>query len=226
MKKATNLTEYFLILASLLFVFGCFATSYRTAKTQEPKQFAIGAGYLRLENLENSKADGIDLLNVDLRYGIARGFDAGLAHTFDIKSNNGSGISTFWGDFKVQLSNRDNEIGEPIFSIGLIKGYIYDPEVHITSLPLMLSLPVTERLTPTLQYRFTLFSSDFVPTEFENPRHEFSLGLEYSFTKPSSDNWIPKVGLALGTFNSIIGGEGDRGLLLNFGFTLESPISY
>ena len=226
MKKVTNLMEYFLILASVLFVFGCFATSYRTAKTQEPKQFGIGAGYMRLENLENSEADGIDLLNVDLRYGIARGIDAGLAHTFDITSNNGSSLSTVWGDFKVQLSNRDNEIGKPIFSLGLIKGYVYDPEVHMTSLPLMLSLPVNEQLIPTLQYRFTLTSNDFVPTEFENPRHEFSLGLEYSFTKPSSDKWTPKVGFAVGTFNSLTGGEGDQGLLLNLGFTLESPFSY
>ena len=226
MKKMSNILEYFLILTSVLFVFGCFATSYRTAKTQEPKQFAIGAGYMHLENLENSEADGIDLLNVDLRYGIAKGFDAGLAHTFDITSNNGSSLSTVWGDFKVQLSKRDNEIGKPIFSLGLIKGYVYDPEVHITSIPLMLSLPINEQLTPTLQYRFTQASDEFLPTEFEDPRHEFSLGLEYSFTKPSSDNWTPKVGFAVGTFNSLIGGEGDRGLLLNFGFTLESPTNY
>ena len=63
--------------------FGCFASSYKTAKTLEPKQVALGAGYMRLENLENSDADGIDLLDLNFRYGIGKGFDMGLAHTFD-----------------------------------------------------------------------------------------------------------------------------------------------
>ena len=226
MKKRIGFTEYFIILASVLFLFGCFASSYKTAKTQEPGQFAISAGYMRLENLEDSDADGIDLLDLNMRYGISRGFDFGLAHTFDISSGDGTSLSTFWGDFKVQLSNRDNEVGKPSFSLGLIKGYVYDPEVHITSLPLILSLPVSEQITPTLQYRFTLVSSDFVPTNFEEPRHEIALGLEYSFLKPSPDSWTPKLGFAIGTFNSLTGGEGDQGLLFNLGFTLESPVSY
>jgi hypothetical protein len=226
MKRGIVIIEYFIILTSVLFIFGCFASSYKTAKTQEPGQFAISAGYMRLENLEDSDAEGIDLLDLSMRYGIARGFDLGLAHTFDITSGDGTSLSTFWGDFKVQLSNRDNEIGKPSFSLGLIKGYVYDPEVHISSLPLILSLPVSEQFTPTLQYRLTLVSNDFIPTNFEDPRHEVTLGLEYSLFKPSPDSWTPKLGFAIGTFNSLTGGEGDQGLLFNFGFSLESPVSY
>lgn len=226
MKTRKGFLEYFLIVSSALFIFGCFASSYKTAKTQEPGQFAISAGYMRLENMEDSDAEGIDLLDLNIRYGITKGFDFGLAHTFDISSGDGTSLSTFWGDFKVQLSNRDNEIGKPSFSLGLIKGYVYDPEVHITSLPLILSLPVSEQFTPTLQYRFTLISNDFIPTTFEDPRHEVALGLEYSLFKPSVDSWTPKLGFAIGTFNSLTGGEGDQGLLFNFGVTLESPVTY
>jgi hypothetical protein len=226
MKKRIGIMEYFIILTSVLFIFGCFASSYKTAKTQEPGQFAISAGYMRLDNLEDSEAEGIDLLDLNMRYGISRGFDFGLAHTFDISSGDGTNLSAFWSDFKVQLSNRGNEVGKPSFSLGLIKGYVYDPEVHITSLPLILSLPVSDQFTPTLQYRFTLVSGDFIPISFEEPRHEVTLGLEYSLFKPSLDSWTPKLGFAIGTFNSLTGGEGDQGLLFNFGITLESPVSY
>lgn len=225
-QQKTDFTEILVILVSVIFLFGCIASSYKTAKTVEPKQVALGGGYMRVENLDSPDADGIDLLDLDFRYGALRGFDFGLAHTFDITSGDGTSLSTFWGDFKVQLSNLDNEIGKPIFSLGLMKGYVYDPEIHITTLPLMFSIPINENITPTLQYRFTLTSNDFFPSEFEDPRHEFALGLEYSFSKPSSERWTPKLGFAVGTFNSLTGGEGDQGLILNFGFTLESPVKY
>jgi hypothetical protein len=53
-----------------------------------------------------------------------------------------------------------------------------------------------------------------------------TLGLEYSLFKPSLDSWTPKLGFAIGTFNSLTGGEGEQGLFFNFGFSLESPVSY
>lgn len=229
MKTKNNISfvEYFAIITSVLFLFGCFASSYKTAKTLEPKQVALGAGYMRLENLENSDAEGIDLLDLNFRYGIAKGFDMGLAHTFDLSSESGStSLSTFWWDLKTQLSNRENKIGNVSFSLGLIKGYTYDPEIHITSIPLLLSVPVNDNITPTLQYRIAFISNDFIPSDFENPRHEVTLGMEYSFYKASSDRWNPKIGFAIGWFNSLTGGEGDPGLILNFGFTVESPVSY
>lgn len=37
---------------------------------------------------------------------------------------------------------------------------------------------------------------------------------------------ISGIGFANGTFNSLAGGDGDNGLILNFGFTLESPVRY
>ena len=183
-KNKISFVEYFAIIASVLFIFGCFASSFKSAKTLEPKQVALGAGYMRLENLDNSDADGIDLLDLNFRYGMGKGFDMGLAHTFDLSSESeSSSLSTFWWDFKTQLSNRENRIGNVSFSLGLIKGYTYDPEIHITSIPLLLSVPASDNIIPTLQYRIAFISSDFFPTNFSSPRHEVTLGMEYSFYK-------------------------------------------
>ena len=123
--STNDLAELFVILTSVLFLIGCFASSYKTAKTLEPGQVELGAGYIRLENLENSEAEGIDLLDLNFRVGAAKGFDLGIAHTFDLTSESGSsGLSTFWGDFKVQLSNRENEIGNVSFAL------ILSPEIY------------------------------------------------------------------------------------------------
>lgn len=225
-KSPAHLVDILVILISVVFIFGCIASSYRTAKTVEKNQVALGGGYMRVENMDNSEADPIDLIDANLRYGLTKGIDIGIANTFDVSKGEGTSLSTFWGDLKLQLTNRDNEIGKPILSLGLIKGYVYDPEIHMTSLPIMLSIPLNENFIPTLQYRYTLNSNNFIPEDFDNPRHEFSFGLEYTFYKPSPERWTPKIGFAIGTFNSLAGGEGDNGLILNFGFTLESPVKY
>ena len=226
-KNNLNSVEYFAILVSVLFIFGCLASSYKTAKTLEPKQFAVGAGYMRLENLDDTDADGIDLLDINLRAGLAKGFDMGIANTFHISSESqGSTYSTFWWDCKGQLSNRENNIGDVSFSLGLIKGYVYDPEMNITSIPLLLSIPLNDNITPTFGYRIAFISEDFFPSNFEDPRHEITLGMEYSFYKTPSANWNPKIGFAVGWFNSLTGAEGDDGLILNLGFTVESPVKY
>ena len=83
-KRKTSYVELFGIVVSALFIFGCIASSLQTAETLEPKQVALGAGYMRVEDVENSEGEGIDLLDLNFRYGIARGFDMGLAHTFDL----------------------------------------------------------------------------------------------------------------------------------------------
>lgn len=215
------------VTASVLFVFGCIASSYQTAETLESGQVSFSGGVMRAQNLDSPDADPIDLLDLNFRYGLVRGFDAGLAYTFDISSESGDNtLSTFWFDFKGQISNLDDKPGLPSFSLGLIKGYTFDYETHITSLPVRLSIPVNEHIVPTLQYRLTFLSNDFIPTNFENPRHEFILGVEYSLNNHSTDSWNPKIALAVGTFNSLAGGEGDRGLIFNLGFTLESPLSF
>lgn len=224
--KRTGLIEVLVIIIAGMFLFGCIASSYKTAKTVEKNQVALSGGYMHLKNLDNSNADGINLIDLNMRYGLSKNFDMGLANTFDVSSGNGTSLSTFWGDLKWQLSNHDNEIGKPIVSLGITKGYVYDPQVHLTSFPLMLSIPINDNITPTLQYRYTLASNDFLPSSFEDPRHEFSFGLEYSFSKSSPDKWTPKLGFAVGTFNSLAGGDGDSGLILNFGLTLESPIGH
>jgi hypothetical protein len=221
-----GLADYSVILISVLFVFGCIASSIRSAKTVQPGQASLSGGYMRAIDLEESDADPLDLLDLNGRVGLGRGVDFGIAHTFDLTADNESQFNTIWADVKVQLSNRDNEIGEPTFSLGFMKGIVYDPELHITTLPLMLSIPVSEYITPTLQYRFSLISGDFFPTSFEDPRHVVTLGAEFNLTKPNPENWTPKIGFAVGFFNSLTGGEGDSGLTLNLGFILDSPFSY
>ncbi len=218
-----GMKDYIVLFITAAFLFGCISSSFRSAKTVEPKQASISGGYMRVIDLEDSDADPIDLLDLGVRYGLPGGVDIGIAHTFDITADNESQFSTFWGDIKVQLSNRDNEIGKPTVSLGFLKGYIYDPELHVTSLPLILSVPVSDYFTPTFQYRISFISNDFFPSSFENPRHIFALGLEFSLSKPSPDKWTPKIGFAIGTFNSLTGGEGDQGIFLNLGLILDSP---
>ena len=223
-----KMLESFAVVVSLLFIFGCIASSLQTAETLQPKQVAFGAGYMKVDDAENSDAESIDLLDFNFRFGIARGFDMGLAYTLDLSSESqSSGLSTFWWDFKSQISNRENKVGNVSFSLGLMKGYTYDPEIHISTIPLILSLPVSENITPTFQYRISFFSDSFFPTSFESPRHEFYLGMEYSFFKMSTESWNPRIGFAVGTFNSLTGIEdADRGITFNLGIKVESPVSY
>ena len=211
--------------AAILFVFGCIASSYQTAETLEPKQVSVGVGLMRAENMDNEEADAIDLLDLGLRYGAARGFDFGLAYTRDISAESEGALSTVWGDLKFQLTNTDNEPQKLQLGLGLIKGYVSDYETHVTSIPLRLSIPIDDHFMPTLQYRLTFLSDGFLPTDFENPRHEVALGLEYSFNN-HSDSWNTKIGAAVGLFNSLTGGDGDQGLIMNLGITVESPIHF
>ncbi len=217
--------DYIVLFISVVFLFGCISSSFRSAKTVEPKQASFSGGYMRAINLEDfdDDSDPINLLDLGVRYGLPGGAEIGIAHTFDITADNESKFSTFWGDFKVQLSNRNNEIGKPTVSLGFLKGYIYDTELHVFSVPIMVSVPVSDYFTPTLQYRISFINNTFLPGNFENPRHIFALGLEFNLFKPTPDKWTPKIGFAIGTFNSLTGGEGDQGLILNLGIILDSP---
>jgi len=218
--------DFIMTAGVVIFFFGCIASSHRTARTLDGGQVSVSGSYLRAENLDESDATPIQLFALDARLGATRGMDFGIMHTWDISSDNGNQFATFWGDFKVQLTNRDNIVGQPIFSLGLMKGYVYPEgsDVHITSFPLMLSLPVSETVTPTLMYRHELVSEDFIPSSFSDPRSTFSLGAEFCLQKPSTDNWTPKLGISVGTFNSLAGGDGDRGLILNLGFSIDAPL--
>jgi hypothetical protein len=214
------------LLGAIFFFCGCIATAHRSGRTLDPAQFSFSGSYLRGENIEESDADPVQFLALDARAGLARGLDMGIMHTWDITENNDNMFATYWGDFKAQLSNRDNVVGQPIFSLGLMKGYVYheEAELHITSFPFMLSLPANEKVTPFFMYRYEKVSDDFIPEEFfEDERSTFLLGVEIDLLQQAPDRWMPKLGLSIGTYNSLMGGEGDRGLTLNLGLTVDSP---
>jgi hypothetical protein len=213
------------LLGAAFFFFGCIASAHRSGRTLDSGQFSVSGSYLRAENMEESDAEQVQLVALDGRFGLIRGLDMGVMHTWDISKDNDNMFATFWGDFKVQLTNRDNLIGRPIFSTGLMKGYVYDEnaELHITTLPVWLSIPVNEYLTPYFMYRFEKVSDDFMPEDLEDERSTFVLGTEINLVRPTPHRWMPKLGLSIGTFNSLMGGEGDRGLTLNLGLCVDSP---
>jgi hypothetical protein len=144
-----------------------------------------------------------------------------------VTDGNEGSFNTVWGDVKVQITNRDNAVGSPILSLGLQKGYVYDPEIHVTSLPAMLSVRLNSSLTATALYRFELLSDGFIPSSVENPRHVLGLGFSAALADETSGNWIPRVGLFVGTFNSLTGDpDGDNGLIMNLGLSFDSPIAH
>ena len=81
-----------------------------------------------------------------------------------------------------------------------------------------------EYLTPYFIYRFEVISEDFISNNFEDPRHTFALGLEINLRKPDPHKFTPKLGLSVGTYNSLLGGDGDQGLILNLGLTIDTSI--
>lgn len=212
----------FLLLAGA-YLMGCIATTHRTARTLYPGQVSFSGSYLQDRPAEDPFGSGsLQMVAADARAGIARGVDAGIMYSLDISRYNEFSYSTFWGDVKLQLLNKDNEIGKPILSTGLMKGYIHMEEIHTTGVPIMLSFPVSERLTPFLTYRHELFSESFFPETIADGRHTIFLGTEYAFRNPAEGRWTPRIGLGLGYLRWTLGGGGD--LMFNVGITLDSPI--
>lgn len=222
-------TDLIFLIGAGLFLFSCIATTRQVARTLEPGQAEASQGYMQARSLEEFSGEPIQLIGLNGRFGITDYFDAGIAHSFDISKDNEHKFNTLWGDVKWQITNRSNEINKFTLSPGLLKGYVYDEEakIHFTSLPLYVSLPVNNRLTPTLMYRYELLSEEklFPDSEsFDNPRHTFSLGLEYSLQEQNSPKWTPKLDIGLGFMNSLNGGsEGDNIFLIDFGLKLTSP---
>ncbi|MCK4680589.1 hypothetical protein KAT82_05655 [bacterium] len=215
--------DFFFLLVAVVFLFGCVASSHRSGKTLDPAQFSIGMAYDGLIDLEESDTDMAHLLALDGRIGVLDGLDVGVAHTWDITGDNDGLYSTWWGDAKVQLNNRDEVIGTPIVSLGVIKGYAYHEEAdaHITSFPMMVSVPMSETVTPYFIYRFENISADFIPSEWEEPRHGFFLGSEIELG--SAGTFTPVLGVDVGFMNSLYGGEGDMMFVLNAGVSFNSP---
>lgn len=224
-RVAVVLRDCLFLFVAAFFFLGCIATSHRTARTLDPGQFSVGGSYTNAQNLEESEAEAIHLVTLDARVGALKGLDLGLAHTWDITGDNDGAYSTFWGDMKVQLANRENIVGRPALSLGLMKGYVYheDADLHISSLPVILSVPVTDRVTPFASYRFELISEDFIPEAFEDPRHSLILGSEFLLSGSGSGGPTPKLGVSVGLLNSLVGGEGDNVLTLNAGLSLDGP---
>lgn len=218
---------------SIVFLFGCIASSLQTAKTLEPKRASLAVDYQNITNLENEADDNIKLAGIAGRFGIYRGIDVGFAHTFDLSKprdiySTAGMYSTYWGDVKFQLTNLDNALGTPTLAIGLKKGYIYhkDAQYHNTSVPIHLSLPINEYFTASFQYRYEIFTRKFVPEKFPAPRSIYSLGLELNLVNDQPNIWAPKMGFAVGYFNSLKGGLGVDGLIVNFGLQIATPVLF
>jgi len=217
------------IIGVCIFFFSCIGTTLQVSKTLKPGQVEASAGYMQARSFDEFSETPVQLFGINGRVGIINNLDAGIEHTFDISEGNEGAFKTIWGDAKWQLTNKNNEFNKLTFSTGLLKGYAYDEEaeIHFTSLPLYFSLPVNDRLTPTFMYRYGLLNDDFFPNSdsFDNPRHTFSLGLEYCLKKPDPQKWTPKLGIGIGTMNSLTGDpDGDNLFLISFGFKFTSPI--
>jgi len=229
-QKLPNRLDLYFILGAALFFLSCIATTLQTAKTLAPRQGQFSGGYLQGRSLDEFSADPVQLIGVNARLGVARNFDAGVGHTFDVSKDNEATYNTVWGDVKYQFSNHGNQNLKLSFSSGLQKGYVYDEsaDVHITTLPLYFSLPVSNRLTPTFTYRYDLLSDGFFPNSesFDDPRHSFILGVEYALKEPDATKWIPKIAFAIGRMNSLDGDpESSPVLMFNFGLKFDSPFS-
>ena len=212
------------LLGAVFFFFGCIASSHRSGRTLAPKQTSLGVSYLQAENLEEPEVNPVQLIALDGRIGAIRGLDLGVMHTWDVSKENDNMYATFWGDVKVQMGNRTNKVGTPYLSSGLMKGYAYHEQarLHITTIPITLSVPAGKGLIPYITYRHEWITNNFIPDNFSDPRTTFILGLEMELRRSAPHQLTPKIGLSLGWFNSLIGGEGADGLILNFGFYLES----
>jgi len=213
------------LLGSLALFVGCIASSHRTARTLEPGRLSTSVSYSQVNNLEDMSEKSIHLAGVDIRRGLARGIDLGFEHTWDVSENHNGAYSSVWGDVKFQLTNRENDIGYPILSVGLLKGYAYRRgKAHFTGLPLFLSMRASDRITASLFYRHEYLSKNFIPSEFRDPRMTFGGGVEFAFADEVKGSLVPKLGIAVSTFNSLGGGKGENGLVVSVGVSVDSPL--
>jgi hypothetical protein len=217
--------DFLFLLFAAFFFLGCVASSHRSGKTLDQGQFSVGGSYTGVSNMDESEADMIQLIALDGRVGVLNGLDAGIMHTWDITDENEGVYSAVWGDIKWQVTNKDETPGMPILALGIMKGYVYDDlaDTHVTSFPISVSMPVRRGITPFFLYRFEQMSEDFIPDEFGDPRHGFFLGSEFELGADAAGTWTPKLGLSVGTLNSLGGGEGDQQLVLSAGVSVDSP---
>lgn len=216
----------FLILsaAGCLALFGC-SSLYRSGQTLQRGQYSIGGSYARVSDAAGSSDDAIGSIGIDARFGVGSGIDLGVAHSWTSSSGGDGTLPTAWFDGRAQLTNRENAVGKPIITVGLAKGIVYsenleDP-LHVTSLPVWMSVPWSDRGIATLGYKFQVGSPQFVPGErTSDPLHTISAGAEYALSA-SKTTWAPKLGAA---FGYMFGSEGGSGaLLIGVGLSFDSP---
>ena len=88
-RKVTPKDVWFALAAGAFFL-ACIATSHRTARTLHQGQVSASASYLQdrpADELFGEEVVPIQLAALDARVGIAKGFDMGLAHTWDLEHN-------------------------------------------------------------------------------------------------------------------------------------------
>jgi hypothetical protein len=213
------------VLAAAYVFLGCMPVPYRAGTTLEQGELSQGLSYMRSDNLEHSDTEPLQFLALDGRFGAAEALDVGLTHTIDFTEDGRGRLGTVSADLRVQLTNRENTLGRPVISLGLMKGYMYDDDtdLHVTSLPVTVSFPLTKRLTPYFTYRYDLLSDHFLLERFDDTRSTFVLGSEVELIEPASGRPTPTLGLAVGTYSSVYGGDGDQGLILSVGVSIKPP---
>jgi hypothetical protein len=128
-----------------------------------------------------------------------------------------------------QNSAQKNDIGDnkPVLSTGLLKGYIYDPDIklHVTSLPFYFGYDHNRSITSTLFFRYELIREGFIPSEiFRNPRLHLGSSIQFKLMEDNSVRWQLKFSLGVGYFNSLSGDpEDSSGLTFNAGIFIDSP---
>lgn len=181
---------------------------------------------MKVNSTEDPDDDPLQLVTTDFRVGLAKGVDFGLLHTYDATEGNDNSYNTLWGDMKLQITNRNNELWYPALSLGLLKGYAYHDRVkdHFTGIPLIFSMRLSNTATATAFYRQEYVSDEFIPDEFKNPRKTYGFNMEVALVDETRGMWTPKLNIGVGTFNSLTGGCGDSGVIISAGLTLYSPL--
>jgi len=202
MKYIPIVTKTLLLVFTLFFLFGCYATTHRGPATLKPGQFSGNIGYLHLKGA-NASADDIPakLVTVDARAGLLKFWDLGLTRTFDYTDYEGAdfeGMDTYWLDTKFQLSNIKNKYYLPQLALGygfgdLISDDDEDNKLFVNSLYLTLGIP-TEFVTPYYSFRFEHASDEikWLPTwtweeDFDMLQKAHIIGFEVNaidFVKP------------------------------------------
>lgn len=218
-KTRIKLEDLVALSVVVAFSLGCIATAHRSPRVLDSGEKSAGVNYIMADNLAESGDEPIRLIAVDTRLGLGNNFDLGFMHTWDISKDNEGLYSTAWGDLRYQLTNRYNAVGLTTVTLGYGSGYVYDEDAKywITSLPISVGFQ-GRRFMPYLNYRLEYINDEFFPDSDNQPRSTVSIGCEFELDREA----ISRLALEVGTFNSLLGGKGDDGLILNVGLSINS----